>query len=82
LAEREKFVLMGEERVVVVVGFAEAVAGIEHDAAAVDACGEGLIQRAGEAGLHQRNDFFLGEKGLCTPIGWAAASVHEHDAAA
>ena len=73
---------MGEKRVVIVVGFAEAVTGIEHDAAAVDAGGESLVQRAGEAGLHQRYDFFLGKMRLCTPLRRAAARVHEHDAAA
>ena len=64
MTDCEQLILVGEERVIVVPGFAEAVAGIENNAGAIDACGEGLIQRAGKAGFHQLNDFFLGEMGL------------------
>ncbi len=77
----EQLVLVGEERVVVVEGFAEAVAGIENDAAAIDAGGEGAFQRLGEAGFHKRDNFILGEGRLGAPFVGAAAGVHEDDAA-
>ena len=73
---------MGEERVVVIVSLTESVAGVENDAARIDASAEGKFQRVREAFLYQRHNLVLRERRLSTPLVGAAAGVHKNDAAA
>lgn len=72
---------MGEERVVFVEGFAEAVAGVDGDAVALDAGGERGVEAVLEAGFDERQNFIFGERGQSAPFGGASASVHEDKAA-
>jgi len=81
-SEREQIVEVGEERVVVVVNLAEAVAGVEDDAVAFDAEGVGAREGLDEIGLNERNDGIGREARLGAPFVGASAGVHENDAAA
>ncbi len=73
--------LAGEERIIFVVGFAEAVAGVEGDAVAVDPRGERGLKALLKAILYERQDFAFLKGGQGSPVGGASSGVHEDEAA-
>ena len=72
---------MREERIVFIVGFAEAVAGVEGDAVTFNACGECGIETLQEAAFYHRQNFTFLERAKASPVGGAASGVHEDEAA-
>lgn len=82
LAEGEQIVEVGEERVIVIEGFAEAIAGIEDDTGHLDAGVMSGAESGGQTLPHQGHNFRLVKAWLRAPFVRAAACVHEDDTAA
>lgn len=80
-AEREEFALAGKDCIVLVVFFAEAIAGIENDGFRCDAGLPGEGEAFGEAGADKVEQVRGGKFGLCAPLIGAAAGMHQDDAA-
>src|SRR5579872_6335134 len=73
---------MRKQRVIVVVGFAKTIAGIEHDVRALQAGGKSIVQSAAEAAADERHYFVVVEARLRAPFVRTPARVHQYDAAA
>jgi serine-type D-Ala-D-Ala carboxypeptidase/endopeptidase (penicillin-binding protein 4) len=82
LAEGKEFVLVREQRMILTENLAEAVAGVEYDAAARDAGANSKFERMGEPFADERDNFRCGETRQRGPLRRASARVHQDDPAA
>jgi len=73
--------LAGDQGKVFPEGFAEAVAGVDDDAGAVDAGCECLVHADFQAGTDEGEDFVGLKRRQAVPVLGAAACVHEDDPA-